>query len=217
MLEPSATRIRSLLARSYLFTNVELVVNAFLVNTGTKLILIDTGTGTSKMFRLFPNAIVRADVRETDHYLNRSKMEAAPADDKEDFESAMAMFKPYVTANRFKSFDGETQLVAGVRAVPARGHTPGHMIYVVESGKEKLVVWGDLMHVAAVEFAQPSVTVPYDFDAKKAAQERRYKFADAAKQGYYVAAAHVAFPGIGKLRAEGQGVAWVPIGYIVGK
>jgi len=43
-------RIRSLLARSYLAPNVSLTVNAFLVDTGTRLVLIDTGTGTSQMF-----------------------------------------------------------------------------------------------------------------------------------------------------------------------
>ena len=43
-------RLRSLLARSYLASNISLTVNAFLVNTGTRLVLIDTGTGTSQMF-----------------------------------------------------------------------------------------------------------------------------------------------------------------------
>jgi len=42
-------------------------------------------------------------------------------------------------------------------------------------------------------------------------------FADAAKKAYFVAAAHVAFPGIGKLRAEGNGYTWVPVSYIVGR
>ena len=46
----SAARIGSLLARAYLPNDVTLTVNAFLVNTGTKLVLIDTGTGTSPMF-----------------------------------------------------------------------------------------------------------------------------------------------------------------------
>ena len=40
---------------------------------------------------------------------------------------------------------------------------------------------------------------------------------DVASHGYYAAAAHVAFPGIGKLRADGDGYAWVPVSYIFGK
>lgn len=46
----SPSRIRSLLSRAYLSNEVTLTVNAFLVNTGTRLVLIDTGTGTSQMF-----------------------------------------------------------------------------------------------------------------------------------------------------------------------
>jgi hypothetical protein len=43
--------------------------------------------------------------------------------------------------------------------------------------------------------------------------QRLKNFADAAKRGYYVALAHVAFPGIGRLRAEGSGYVWVPAVY----
>ena len=98
----------------------------------------------------FINATVRADVREADHYLSQSRMIAAPADEREDFESAIAILAPYVAARKFKPFDGEVELVPGIRARPAPGHTPGHTIYVVESNGEKMVVWGDLMHVAAI-------------------------------------------------------------------
>ncbi len=69
------------------------------------------------------------------------------------------------------------------------------------------------MHVAAVQFADPSVTIQFDINAKAAALQRRKAYADAAKQGYWVAAAHLAFPGIGHLRAEGKGYNWVPANY----
>jgi glyoxylase-like metal-dependent hydrolase (beta-lactamase superfamily II) len=235
-----------LLARAYLPNDVTLTVNAFLVNTGTKLVLIDTGTGSSPMFgpklgslldnlrasgyspeqvdeiylthfhtdhiggltrdgqANFSKATVRADVREADFYLNQSRMNALPPEEREDFESAMAMFKPYIAANRFKPFSGETELIPGVRAIPAPGHTPGHTIYAIESRGERMLVWGDLMHVAAIQFPQPSATVQFDWNTTQSAQQRRMVFADAAKKAYFVAAAHIAFPGIGKLRAEGE-------------
>jgi glyoxylase-like metal-dependent hydrolase (beta-lactamase superfamily II) len=252
-------RIRSLLSRAYQSNEVTLTVNAFLVNTGRKLVLIDTGTGTSRMFGSklgnllsnlrasgyapeqvdeiyvthmhtdhigglmregkpsFTHATVRADVHERDFYLSESKMNAAPADEREDFESAMTILKPYIAAQKFKPFTGEAELTPGIRAVPAPGHTPGHTIYVVESQGERMLVWGDLMHVAALQFPQPSATIQTDWNTGLSAQQRQTVFADAAKNGYYAAAAHVAFPGIGKLRAEGDGYAWVPIGYIFGK
>jgi glyoxylase-like metal-dependent hydrolase (beta-lactamase superfamily II) len=120
-------RIRSLLARSFLASTVSLTVNAFLVNTGTRLVLIDAGTGTSQAFGpklgqlltnlrasgysaeqveevyvthmhtdhigglmrdgqpAFPKATIRADVREAGRYLSKAEMDAAPADEREDY------------------------------------------------------------------------------------------------------------------------------------
>ena len=247
-------RVQSLLARSYLKAPVETSVNAYLVHTGAKLVLIDAGAAglfgptlgkllgnlkaagyqpeqvdeiyithmhpdhvgglvaDGKM--AFPNAVVRADMREGSFWLSQENLDKAPADAKGFFQGAMASLNPYVAAGKLKPFDGETELVPGIRAIPARGHTPGHTIYAVESQGNKLVVWGDLMHVAAVQFAMPSVTIQFDTDAKAAAPQRQQNYADAAKKGYYVAVAHVSFPGIGRLRADGKGYEWLPANYV---
>ena len=162
---------------------------------------------------VFPNAIVRADMREGGFWLAQENMDKAPADAKGFFQGAMASLNPYVAAGKLKPFDGETELMPGIRAIPARGHTPGHTIYAVESNGNKMVVWGDLMHVAAVQFAMPATTIQFDTDSKAAAPQRQKNYADAAKKGYFVAVAHVSFPGIGKLRADGKGYEWIPTNY----
>jgi len=118
-----------------------------------------------------------------------------------------------VSADRFKAFAGATELFPGIRAVAAPGHTPGHTVYAIESKGQKLVLWGDLMHVASVQFPKPAVTIAFDVDSPAAAVQRRKAYADAAKGRYLVAAAHLPFPGIGHLRAEGKGYAWVPLTY----
>ena len=43
--------------------------------------------------------------------------------------------------------------------------------------------------------------------------QRQKAYADAAKKGYYVAIAHVSFPGIGQLRPDGKGYRWLPANY----
>ena len=247
-------RIKGLLARSYLKAPVETSVNGYLVNTGSKLVLIDAGAAglfgptLGKLLAnlkasgyqpeqvdeiyithmhpdhvgglvangqmAFPNATVRADMREGDFWLSKSNLEAAPADAKGFFQGAMASLNPYVAAGKLKPFNGATDLLPGIRAIPAAGHTPGHTIYAIESQGNKMVVWGDLMHVAAVQFAMPSVTIQFDNDSKAAAPQRQLNYADAAKKGYFVAVAHVSFPGIGQLRADGKGYQWVPANYI---
>jgi glyoxylase-like metal-dependent hydrolase (beta-lactamase superfamily II) len=250
-------KIDAALKNAYLKAPVETSVNCYLINTGTKLVLIDAGAGTlfgptlGKLIvnlkasgyqpeqvdeiyithmhpdhvgnlvvggkLAFPNAIVRAAKAEADQWLTQANMDKAPDAAKDFFKGAMASVNPYATAGKFKPFEGETDLVPGIHAIPAVGHTSGHTIYVVTSKDQKLVVWGDLIHVAAVQFADPSVTIQFDTDSKKAAAERKKAFADAAKQGYFAAIAHISFPGIGQLRTEGAGYRWLPVNYSAGK
>jgi glyoxylase-like metal-dependent hydrolase (beta-lactamase superfamily II) len=161
----------------------------------------------------FPNAVLRANQRDADFWLNEANLEKSPAAMKDFFKGAMASVNPYIAAGKFKPFAGDTQLVPGIEVIAAPGHTPGHSIYSIESRGQKMVLWGDLVHVAAVQFREPSVTVQFDVDSASAAMQRRRAYADAAKAGYLVGTAHLSFPGIGHLRAEGKAYAWVPVTY----
>jgi glyoxylase-like metal-dependent hydrolase (beta-lactamase superfamily II) len=162
---------------------------------------------------VFANAVVRADQADADFWLSAANLEAAPKDSKGFFQGAQASLKPYVDAGRFKPITGDIELVPGVKAVATHGHTKGHRNYVVESKGQKLVLWGDLMHVAAVQFATPAVTIAFDTDQKAALAQRRKAFAEAAKQGYLVGASHLSFPGIGNLQADGAGYRFQPTNY----
>jgi len=245
--------VSQLLARSFQGEAVPTSVNAYLINTGSKLVLVDTGAaalfgpgldqlhgnlkaagyqpeqvdeivithmhgdhvgGLIQAGKIaFPNATVHADKADADFWLSAESLEKAPKEMKMYFQGAQMSLNPYVSAGRFKAFEGGAEIVPGVQAVAAHGHTPGHAIYVVESKGQKLVLWGDLMHVAAVQFPKPSVTIAFDTDSKAAAVQRKKAFADAAKGGYWVASAHLPFPGIGHLRADGKGYVFVPVNY----
>jgi glyoxylase-like metal-dependent hydrolase (beta-lactamase superfamily II) len=246
-------QVNSALTAAYQKAPLETSVNGFLVNTGTHLVLVDTGAGgmfgptlgkladslRAAGYRpdqvdeiyithfhadhvgglvadgkaVYPNAVVRADQREADFWLSAEHLEAAPEAMKGFFKAAQTALGPYVAAGHFKPFKGDTELTPGVRAQSTPGHTAGHSFYVVESKGQKLVLWGDLMHVAAVQFPDPAVTIQFDTDSDQALAQRRKAFADAAHDGFWVAGAHLAFPGVGHLRSSGNGYTWVPANY----
>jgi glyoxylase-like metal-dependent hydrolase (beta-lactamase superfamily II) len=248
-------RVAQLLKQAYLEDPVPTSVNAFVVDTGSKLVMIDSGAGTlfgptvgkfvenlkaagyqpeqvdeiyithmhgdhvgglaSGDKLVFPNAVVRADRRDADFWLSQAKMDAAKRDDKNAFKGAMVSLNPYVAAGKFKPFDGPTELVPGIRAISTYGHTPGHTIYIVESKGQAMAMLGDLMHVAAVQFANPAVTIKFDTDSRSAAAARKRIYADAAAKGWWIAVAHVSFPGIGHIRKEGAVYAYVPVNYSI--
>ena len=160
---------------------------------------------------VFSNAIVRANKTESDYWLSQANMDKAK--DKDGFKAAQAALGPYVKAGRFKPFEGDAELAPGIRANPSAGHTPGHTSYLVESGGEKLLVIGDLIHVASVQMENPAVTIQFDSDQKAAAAMRRKVFDEAARQGTLIGGAHLQFPGMGYLRNEGKGYRFIPVNF----
>jgi glyoxylase-like metal-dependent hydrolase (beta-lactamase superfamily II) len=141
-------------------------------------------------------------------------MAAAPEAAKRFFRAAKASVAPYLAAGKLETFEGDAELLPGLRAVAGHGHTPGHTMFQVESRGSKLLLWGDVVHVAAVQFEDPSVTIGYDTDAPQAEAERLRVFADAAQNGTLVAGAHLPFPGLGHVRrGPGKGYEFVPLNY----
>jgi glyoxylase-like metal-dependent hydrolase (beta-lactamase superfamily II) len=246
-------RAEALLAGSDVGVPVEGSINAFLVNTGEKLILIDSGAGSlygtccghllenlqasgyrpeqvdeiylthlhadhvggiaPKGKPAFPNAIVRVSQKDLDYWLDAKNESGAPKFLKSMFDGDRASLKPYMDSGRVKPFADGQEVSNGIRAVATPGHTPGHTAYSVANGGQTLLVWGDLVHVAPLQFPDPAITVTYDSDPMSAEAERTAAFASSATDGKWIAAAHIAFPGIGHVRAVDGRFEWLPANY----
>lgn len=250
----SATDIQSLLAQMFIESTkgVQTAVNAYLINTGLNLILVDAGAAkcfgptlgsiaeniraagyetsqvdtvflthlhgdhacglvTAEGKPAFPNATVYVAKEEAAHWLNKETAAAAPKEAQGFFKMAQEAVAPYESAGKLKLFAAGDTLVPGIVSVPSPGHTPGHGGFLFTSGESQLLVWGDIVHSHAVQFARPEVTIEFDVDNKRAIESRKKMFAEAAKKKLWVAGAHLPFPGIGHVRAEKKGYAWVPV------
>ena len=165
--------------------------------------------------RVFPNAVVHVDQRDSNYWLSPAAEARAPANRKTTFRQSHQTVDPYVDAGKLQAFDGATELLPGVRSLPLPGHTPGLSGYLVESRGERLLLWGDIVHAAEVQFRDPAVSVAYDVAPAEAIASRRKILRDAARQGYLIGSAHISFPGLGHVKAERVGYSWVPAPYSV--
>ncbi len=104
------------------------------------------------------------------------------------------------------------ELLPGIRAVAAYGHTPGHSGYMLESDGSKLFIWGDLTHAMAIQMPYPEVTVAYDTNPEQAAESRQQLFKYLSKNDIQIAGMHIPFPAIGNiLKRKDGGYYFVPL------
>jgi glyoxylase-like metal-dependent hydrolase (beta-lactamase superfamily II) len=99
--------------------------------------------------------------------------------------------------------DGE--VLPGVTAMLRPGHTPGHTNWLIQSGGERLLIWGDIVHIAAVQVPRLDAALIFDSDPDMARATRRQVFGWVADEQVTVAGAHLAFPGFGRLERSGEG------------
>lgn len=242
-----------LLARHFLQApKVQTAVNAYLINTGDKLVLVDAGA--AHLFgpslghvagnlraagydpaqvdvvllthlhgdhinglidtdgkAVFANAEIWSARADNDFWLDEEAAAKAAQEVQPFFKMARDAAAPYRASGRWQTFGTDRDIVPGIASVAAPGHTPGHSGYLVGSGEHKLLIWGDIVHNHAVQFAQPEVAIEFDVDSEAAVATRKQIFARSAEEKLLVGGMHLPFPGIGHVRAEGDAYEWVPL------
>ncbi len=158
-------------------------------------------TDMSNGERLYPNAELVMHENEPKHWFDDAAM--AKADERAKklyFQAGREQVLPY--KDRTRLFTGG-EVFPGVTAVPSVGHTPGHTAYLVSSGKDQLMIWGDTVHVPEVQTAIPEAGMAFDTDLAAAAAARKRMFDRVAADGVLIAGMHVHFPSFSRLKRKG--------------
>ena len=111
--------------------------------------------------------------------------------------------------DRLRPFRYGTDILPGVQAVDAAGHTPGHSAVLLHSAGELLLCTGDLFY-DPLQLSHPDWGTPWDHDATQAARTRRRLLARAADEHLLVHAYHMPFPGLGTITRHADAYRWQP-------
>jgi glyoxylase-like metal-dependent hydrolase (beta-lactamase superfamily II) len=105
------------------------------------------------------------------------------------------------------------EVVPGIRAVDAAGHSPGMMAYLIESEGKRVLNWADTCGHYVVSLQRPDIHLDVDDDKEKAVATRKRILDMVATDEIFVIGFHMPFPGIGFVERASGGYRWVPHGY----
>ena len=158
---------------------------------------------------VFPNAELIVHETEANFWLGRDGAAGATERIRRNIGKARHATAPYRERMRTVA-DGE--VLPGVSAMLLPGHTPGHTGWVIHSGNDSLLVWGDVVHIPAIQVARPEAAFEYDVDPQAARETRQRTFDLVAADRLCVAGAHLDFPGVGTIVRTGTSYRFEPQG-----
>lgn len=113
-------------------------------------------------------------------------------------KAAQDIMRPLFDADLVDFIDRDTEVLPGITAVEAFGHTPGHLTVSIISDGTRTLIGGDLSnHPFQVE--HPHWSLPVDNDKELAARTRDRVFEEIKDTSTNFVAGHYPMPGIGNI------------------
>jgi glyoxylase-like metal-dependent hydrolase (beta-lactamase superfamily II) len=166
--------------------------------------LMDGAGGTPT----YPNARYVFGEVEFDYW---RKNEGIPDARKANRELFMKVAAPFGEKATF--LKGEGEVVPGIRAIPAFGHSPGMMAFHIESGGQRLLNWADVANHYVFAIQRPDWHVSFDHDKAAGVATRRRVFDMVSADRIPVVGYHMPFPSVGFVEKAGTSYRWVPAAY----
>ena len=204
------------------------------VNTGSELVLFDTGLNAEATGAALEAAGYSTDQIDVvvithmhgDHiggmtkddgsatYANaryvtgRAEYDAWASQDNDRFKTKVEPF-----AEKMTFLEDGGSVASGLTAMAAFGHTPGHMNYMIEDGGTQMYLGADFANHYVLSLAQPDWEVKFDMDKPAAAATRKRILDMLATDKIAFTGYHMPWPGVGYVDKKDGTYSYVPHSY----
>ncbi len=121
----------------------------------------------------FPNATVIVGEREVAYWTSEAEMNKLPVAQHNGFHTAQKVLTQYgAKVKKVQALALDGNYGDGIFPIEGYGHTPGHIMFLLSDGSEKLLVWGDITHALAIQMPHPEISVKYDINPDMARETR---------------------------------------------
>jgi len=107
--------------------------------------------------------------------------------------------------DKARQIEGGEEILPGITAESAPGHTPGHTTYLLESEGQRLLLTGDSFNHYVYSVQRPAWHVRFDVDKDQGAATRQAVLARLADEQIPFIGYHMPFPAIGFIAPNGEG------------
>jgi len=165
--------------------------------------LMEKGTNDA----VFPEAELVVNRVEYDFWTESGRVETLPEGRR---AAGRRIADVFPTWKNWRLVESGTEVAPGVQMLDAYGHTPGHSVFLVTSGRDQLMVSNDTMYVPALLAPHPEWQGSYDQDGSMAITTRRKITDRAIADRMMICGAHFPFPGLGTFVKDGNAYAFTP-------
>jgi glyoxylase-like metal-dependent hydrolase (beta-lactamase superfamily II) len=227
--------VAALLADNNLPTDtVAASVNIIMFDNGTDKVLFDTGTGQTLLPALEAIGVPATDITAVifshfhgDHvggasfggaltypnatyYFPEAEWDFIQgASDNQGAQNAVSKLQPAEDAGQLELFTA-SNVISGVQAIFAPGHTPGHHIFDINSGDASLTFMADTANNYVTALSHPEWSFSFDSNPEQATETRREQYGRVADEQRRIVAYHFPFPGLGYIDRDGEGFNYFP-------
>jgi glyoxylase-like metal-dependent hydrolase (beta-lactamase superfamily II) len=160
----------------------------------------------------FPNAEILVPEAEYAYWMDEGEASRAPAGRKSAFDLVRATFADL--GSRVRRYRADEEVLPGMTAVAAYGHTPGHTALRIASEGETAMALADLTNVPFLFVRNPDWSAVFDMDADMARATRHKLLDQMAADRTLAFGYHWGLPNAGYIRKAGSGFEFEPLAYV---